>query len=277
MQWNLLPRSASTPRRRGRTCCRPPGGGKGVVVAVLDTGVAYRRWDKFSRRRTSAAPGSSTRTTSSPTTATRWIATATERSSPGSSPSRPTIALGSPGMAYGASIMPVRVLDASGEGDETTIAQGSATRSGTARRSSTSAWSSCPARSTPAPRSRRSSARSTTRRRRGVTVVGAAGNDETDQIAYPARAACVISVGATTRDLCLARLLQRRVGSGSRRPGRWRRRDHARRPGLPPRPQPAVDLPTDADRPASLGPVRLPQLLHRHVDVLAGGGRDRRA
>ena len=40
--------------------------------------------------------------------------------------------------------------------------------------------------------------------RRGVTVVGAAGNDETKQIAYPARAQGVISVGATTRDRCLA-------------------------------------------------------------------------
>jgi serine protease len=37
-----------------------------------------------------------------------------------------------------------------------------------------------------------------------VTIVGAAGNDETNQIAYPARAPGVISVGATTRDRCLA-------------------------------------------------------------------------
>jgi serine protease len=40
--------------------------------------------------------------------------------------------------------------------------------------------------------------------RHGVTVVGAAGNDETNQVAYPARAPGVISVGATTRDRCLA-------------------------------------------------------------------------
>ena len=37
-----------------------------------------------------------------------------------------------------------------------------------------------------------------------MTVVGAAGNDETNKIAYPARAPGVISVGATTRDRCLA-------------------------------------------------------------------------
>jgi serine protease len=35
-------------------------------------------------------------------------------------------------------------------------------------------------------------------------VVGAAGNDQANQIAYPARVAGVISVGATTRDRCLA-------------------------------------------------------------------------
>ena len=40
--------------------------------------------------------------------------------------------------------------------------------------------------------------------RRGVTVVGAAGNDQTNEVAYPARARNVISVGATTRDRCLA-------------------------------------------------------------------------
>ena len=39
---------------------------------------------------------------------------------------------------------------------------------------------------------------------RGVTVVAAAGNEGVAQIAYPARAPQVISVGATTRDRCLA-------------------------------------------------------------------------
>jgi serine protease len=40
--------------------------------------------------------------------------------------------------------------------------------------------------------------------RKDVVVVGAAGNDQASQIAYPARAAGVISVGASTRDRCLA-------------------------------------------------------------------------
>jgi serine protease len=37
-----------------------------------------------------------------------------------------------------------------------------------------------------------------------VAVVGAAGNDQGTEIAYPARVGSVISVGATTRDGCLA-------------------------------------------------------------------------
>jgi serine protease len=39
---------------------------------------------------------------------------------------------------------------------------------------------------------------------RGVVVVAAAGNEGVQQVAYPARASAVISVGATTRDRCLA-------------------------------------------------------------------------
>ena len=39
---------------------------------------------------------------------------------------------------------------------------------------------------------------------RGVVVVAAAGNEGVEQVAYPARAPAVISVGATTKDRCLA-------------------------------------------------------------------------
>src|SRR5581483_9600970 len=40
--------------------------------------------------------------------------------------------------------------------------------------------------------------------RHGVVVVAAAGNDSMPHVAYPAAAPTVISVGATTRDGCLA-------------------------------------------------------------------------
>ena len=63
------PPPASTPRRRGRTCSPTTApAARGVVIAVLDTGVAYRNWRSSASRPTSAAPSSSTRTTSSPAT-----------------------------------------------------------------------------------------------------------------------------------------------------------------------------------------------------------------
>ena len=93
LQWNFLPQArASTRPRRGRNLFadhRP--GGQGVIVAVLDTGVAYRDWKQLpGSRPTSRARSSSIRTTSSPTTRSRSTARATARSSPGWSPRRPT-------------------------------------------------------------------------------------------------------------------------------------------------------------------------------------------
>ena len=70
-------------------------GGRGVTVAILDTGVAYRNWNDF--RKSPDFTNTQVRrtpTTSSPTTRSRSTARATARSSPGSSPSRPTTGVG---------------------------------------------------------------------------------------------------------------------------------------------------------------------------------------
>ena len=40
--------------------------------------------------------------------------------------------------------------------------------------------------------------------RHGIVVVAAAGNDSSEELAYPSRAPGVISVGGTTKDMCLA-------------------------------------------------------------------------
>ena len=103
-------------------CHRP--GGKGVVIAVLDTGVAYRNWHGFRK--------------SPDFTGTHFVdpydfvannAFPLDREGHGtfvagmiaeSTNNR----LGLTGLAYGASIMPVRVLDADGNGDAATIARG---------------------------------------------------------------------------------------------------------------------------------------------------------
>ena len=106
------------------------------------------------------------------------------------------------GLAYGASIMPVRILDADGTGDAATISRGiryAATHG--AQVINLSLEFSLDV--TPADIPDIISAiRFATRR--SVVVVAAAGNEGVEQVAYPARAPTVISVGATTKDRCLA-------------------------------------------------------------------------
>jgi serine protease len=179
-------------------------GGRGVVVAILDTGVAYRNWHQFRK-----SPGFK---------GTRFVAPydfVAHNRYPLDRNGHGTFVAGVVGeatnngfgltsLAYGASIMPVRVLNAGGLGDEATIARGiryavahgasiinlsleflpSQVTSGTAIPGVVSAIDYA--------------------HRRGVTVVAAAGNDQDNVIAYPARVPSVISVGATTRDRCLA-------------------------------------------------------------------------
>jgi serine protease len=101
-------------------------------------------------------------------------------------------------------IMPIRVLDSQGEGDETTIARGIRYAASHGAQIINLSLEFLPTqvksgRDIPEIVSAIGFAR-----RRGVIVVGAAGNDENSQIAYPARVPGVISVGATTRDRCLA-------------------------------------------------------------------------
>jgi serine protease len=109
-------------------------GGKGVIVAVLDTGVAYANRGRFRRSpdfsRYAFVKGYDfVAKTPTPTTAT-----ATARSSPRRSPRPRTTTTASPALAFGARIMPVRVLDSQGEGEASTIAEGVRFASATAPR-----------------------------------------------------------------------------------------------------------------------------------------------
>ena len=124
-------------------------------VAVLDTGVAYATRRGF-RARPTCSTASSRATTSSTTTPTPTTATATARTSPPRSREATSNAFGVTGLAYGARIMPVRVLDRAGEGDASRSAPASASPPATARRSSTS-----PSSSTRASRAARSPTSST--------------------------------------------------------------------------------------------------------------------
>jgi serine protease len=177
-------------------------GGRGVRIAVLDTGVAYRDLGRFRRSpdfagTTFVAPYDFVDRTAFPvdrnghgTHVAGTIAEATDN------------ALGVTGLAWGATIMPVRVLDARGYGDATTIAKGIryAVRHG-AKVINMSLEFQTSVRQAEIPDI---TAALRYASRRGVVVVGSSGNEGEARIAYPARTSNVIAVGATTDDGCLA-------------------------------------------------------------------------
>jgi serine protease len=110
--------------------------------------------------------------------------------------------LGLTGLAYGARIMPVRVLDDHGEGDAREIARGVrfAARHGAKIINLSLEFSTdVTAREIPTLLSAISYATA-----KGSLVVAASGNEGEPKIAYPARAGKALSVGATTEHGCLS-------------------------------------------------------------------------
>jgi len=202
LQWNFYgPFGVDALEAWSNLAATAPGG-RGVRIAVLDTGVAYRNLGRFRRSPDFAgakfvAPYDFVDRTRFPvdrnghgTHVAGTIAEATNN------------ALGVSGLAWGATIMPVRVLDARGYGDATTIAKGIryAVRHGAKVINMSLEFSTSVRRSeipdiTAALRFADG---------RGVVVVGSSGNEGEARIAYPARTSNVISVGATTDDGCLA-------------------------------------------------------------------------
>jgi serine protease len=177
-------------------------GGKGVVVAVLDTGVAYADRGKFKRSpdfnrgqfvRGYDFVGRDPYPDDPNGHGTHVASTIAEATNNG---------IGLTGLAFGARIMPIRVLDVNGEGDPSTIAKGVrwATDHGADvinlslefGREVTAATIPALMKSIRYAHSKR------------VVVVGASGNEAVGTVAYPARATQVISVGATTEHGCLA-------------------------------------------------------------------------
>ncbi|HYI98860.1 MAG TPA: S8 family serine peptidase [Thermoleophilaceae bacterium] len=201
LQWNLggptginMPEAWGLARRAGHP------GGRGAVVAVLDTGVAYQRFGRFRR-----APDLRR--------FVRGYDFVAEDSHPNDQNGHGTHvagtiaqstgnALGAAGIAYRARIMPIRVLDARGAGDTIAIARGiryAASHGADIINLSLEFDSAVRSAQIPDIVSALHYARD-----RGTMVVAAAGNRGSPQVAYPARAKTVVAVAATTARGCQA-------------------------------------------------------------------------
>ena len=207
LQWNFAgPFGVNAPSAWDHVAEVGRPGASGVTVAVLDTGVAYSdrgrftrspdlRGDRFQRgfdfvdedRYPSDENGHGTHVAST-------IAESIDNG------------VGVTGLAFGAKIMPVRVLDRRGEGDSVAIARGirfAARRGASVINLSFEFGTGVRAGEIPDILDALGYAH-----RRGVLVIGAAGNgsdeDARRPVAYPARASDVLSVGATTEHGCLA-------------------------------------------------------------------------
>jgi serine protease len=174
-------------------------GGRGALVAVLDSGVAFERFGRYRRapdlRRKTFVRGYDfidrdrhpNDVFGHGTHVTGTIAQATNNGE------------GAAGVAYGARIMPLRVLDSQGTGDSVAIAK--AIRYAARHRADVINLSLEFDVQVVAAEIPEILAAVRFAHRRGALIVAAAGNFNR-RVAYPARAAQVIAVGATTRNGC---------------------------------------------------------------------------
>ena len=208
-QWNFAgPFGVKAPDAWERMIQIGRPGGVGVVVAVLDSGVAYRNRGRFVRSPdlrsdgfrkgydfvdNDAYPldhnGHGTHVAST-------IAEAADNN------------YGLVGLAYGAKLMPVRVLDRLGEGDSVAISSGIryAARRGAKNINLSFEFCSAGPDCAPVTADQIPDILDALRyaKKKGSLVVGAAGNASAKVVAYPARSSNVMSVGAITEHGCLA-------------------------------------------------------------------------
>ncbi len=201
LQWNLSgPFGINMPAAWDLARARQAPGGRGTVVAVLDTGVAYQSFHRYRRapdlnrfvRGIDYVDGDS-HPNDENGHGTHVAGTIAESTNNG---------VGAAGIAYRAKIMPVRVLDARGEGDTFAIARGiryAVRHKAKVINLSLEFNASVRASEIPDLLSAMRYAR-----RKGVLVVGAAGNQADGLVAYPARARDAVAVSATTIRGCLA-------------------------------------------------------------------------
>jgi serine protease len=203
LQWNLFDTwGINMPEAWSLAAARGAPGGRGAVVAVLDSGVAFETRGRFRRapdlrRRTFVHPYDFIDRDRHPNDAfghgTHVAGTIAQTTGNHA---------GAAGIAYNAKIVPLRVLDNEGSGDSAAIAR--AIRYAARRRVDVINLSlefPSEVRASEIP-----DVLSAIRRahRAGVLVVAAAGNQADIRVAYPARAGSVVAVGATTTTGCQA-------------------------------------------------------------------------
>ena len=204
LQWNFIgPWSVDAPDAWQNAIAAGAPGGSGVIVAVLDTGVAYRRSgdgrfykapdlarERFVAGHDFVHGGRPYDRNGHGTFVAGLISQSTNNG------------IGVTGLAYKTRIMPVRVLDYEGKGDVATIARG--IRFATRHHAKIINMSfefdiGLTASQIPDVISALRKAN-----RAGALLVAAAGNTEDTKVAYPARAKHTVAVGATTEHGCLA-------------------------------------------------------------------------
>jgi len=203
LQWNFIgDASVNAPEAWDLAAALGAPGGRGAVVAVVDTGAAYRTRGRFKRapdlRRSTFVRGrdfvdGDKRPHDEFGHGTHVTGTIAQHVNNG---------IGVTGLAYNAKIMPVRVLDENGEGGAHQISRGirwAAKRGADVINLSLEFDPSITAQQVPGIISAIRFAH-----RKGAVVVAAAGNESDSSVAYPARARRAISVGATTEHLCQA-------------------------------------------------------------------------
>jgi serine protease len=202
-QWNFLDAisGVNAPVAWDNLIAAGAPGGEGVTIAVVDTGLAYRNYKRFRRSpditRNIQVGYDFVDNDKIPVDhnghGTHVASTIAEVADN---------AFALTGLAYGATLMPVRVLDRLGEGDSAAISSGiryAAKHGAEIINLSFEFGGSIKKRQIPDIIAALRFAR-----RRGSLVVAASGNASAADVAYPARADDVLSVGAITEHGCQA-------------------------------------------------------------------------
>jgi serine protease len=203
VQWNFLEANGvNAPVAWERAIAAGRPGARGVRIAVLDSGAAYANRGPFRRSpdlgRTRFAAGydfvdDDRFPNDENGHGTHVTSTLAESTNNGR---------GLTGLAYGATIVPVRVLDRNGEGSADRIADAvrwAVRNDADLINLSLEFGTDVGARDIPSLLDALAYAR-----RKGVLVVGAAGNEGEGVIAFPARSSSVFAIGATTEHGCLS-------------------------------------------------------------------------